>query len=286
MFAQNKQRIVGIIVLVIFVALLIPFLLAGNSSQSQHETEANNTSVPVNVGQNNEPQVAAEDQSLLEPMTNPGPELAQAGVENKSATIPSIEQQPASQEVMPNATSQMPTAPQQPAINATNESVAIPANNTATADVSNLSNEVINAPQPAVVKMPAESSNEMSQPQALPEGIVAAPRPVTIKLPSLTEKKPVIHAKKMAKAKTKAQVKARGNWVVQVGSFADAKHVYKLEAKLRAKGFKVYTNKINTYKGELTRVSVGSGLSKQQADNIAARLEASGISAKVSRDRI
>ncbi|MCL5261343.1 MAG: SPOR domain-containing protein [Gammaproteobacteria bacterium] len=92
----------------------------------------------------------------------------------------------------------------------------------------------------------------------------------------------------MAKAKTKAKAKVatRGSWVVQVGSFADTKHVCKLEAKLRAKGYKVYTNKINTYKGELTRVSVGSGLTRQQADNIAARLEASGIAAKVSRDRI
>ncbi|MCL5261344.1 MAG: hypothetical protein M1561_06735 [Gammaproteobacteria bacterium] len=179
MFAQNKQRIVGIIVLVIFVALLIPFLLAGNSSQSQHETEANNTSVPVNVGQNNEPQAAAEDQSLLEPMTNPTPEVAQAGVENKTATILPMEQQPTSQAAMANATSQVSNVAPLPSANATNESVAIPANNTVTADVSNLSNEVINAPQPAVVKMPAESSNEMPQPQAsnqeaLP-GIVAAP---------------------------------------------------------------------------------------------------------------
>jgi DedD protein len=55
-------------------------------------------------------------------------------------------------------------------------------------------------------------------------------------------------------------------YVVQLGSFAEVSHANALEKALKAKGFKAYTEKMSTSKGELIRVLVGPEATKAKAD--------------------
>lgn len=73
-------------------------------------------------------------------------------------------------------------------------------------------------------------------------------------------------------------------WVVQVGSFTDAKKAFSYRDKLIAKKHKAFVEKISGRSGQnLYRVRIGPVPKREQADNMAAELKQQGIKGFVTR---
>lgn len=72
-----------------------------------------------------------------------------------------------------------------------------------------------------------------------------------------------------------------GRAIVQVGAFADAKVAQETRMKVEKLGIKTYTQVVETASGKRVRVRVGPFGSRDEADKVAARLRASGLSPAV-----
>ncbi len=115
-----------------------------------------------------------------------------------------------------------------------------------------------------------ETTPELPKPKLKP-----APKPSLAKAPTTTE--PIKEAPKPKKPTaaptkiTKTAVKA-GDWLVQLGSFSNARNAHSLKERLSKKAFPVFTRTSKTDSGEVTRVFVGPSASRQQAAKMATRL--------------
>lgn len=72
-----------------------------------------------------------------------------------------------------------------------------------------------------------------------------------------------------------------GTYTVQIGVFSDAANVKKLQQKLQALGYKSYTEKVDTPKGEKIRLRAGPFANREQADNALAVIKDAGLSGLV-----
>ena len=72
-----------------------------------------------------------------------------------------------------------------------------------------------------------------------------------------------------------------GRFVVQVGAFLEEAKVRDARAKVEKLGLKTYTQPVETPTGKRTRVRVGPYATKAEADRIAARLKADGLTTAV-----
>lgn len=79
----------------------------------------------------------------------------------------------------------------------------------------------------------------------------------------------------------KLDAEPAGRAIVQVGAFADAKVAQETRMKVEKLGIKTYTQVVETAAGKRVRVRVGPFGSKDEADKVAARLRASGLSPAV-----
>jgi DedD protein len=111
-------------------------------------------------------------------------------------------------------------------------------------------------PEPRV---PADIAAVDTHPVASePEPVQAEPEPE----PEQEQEQPALQS-----SLPKPELDARGlpiAWVIQVGSFADAKNGLALKASLQQQGYKAYTETAKTEAGATTRVFVGPMVSKAQ----------------------
>jgi DedD protein len=136
-----------------------------------------------------------------------------------------------------------------------------------------------------------------------------APKPMPA-LPVITESKadagvdvaPAVEAPLKAAAKTEAATKpvaagpappptanatdakaseTPGRFVVQVGAFAEAAMVREARTKVEKLGLRTYTQAVDTESGKRTRVRVGPFASRDEAEQVAARVKAAGLPAAV-----
>lgn len=70
-------------------------------------------------------------------------------------------------------------------------------------------------------------------------------------------------------------------YFLQVGAFSDATKARQIVAKLKAEGLPAYAEKVNTSRGELTRVRVGPGTTEVRANEWRKKSEAAGVPGKV-----
>lgn len=70
---------------------------------------------------------------------------------------------------------------------------------------------------------------------------------------------------------------------VQIGVFSDAGNVKKLQEKLQEQGYKSFTEKIATSKGEKIRLRAGPFNSRLEAESALAKIKDSGLSGMVVR---
>ena len=72
-----------------------------------------------------------------------------------------------------------------------------------------------------------------------------------------------------------------GRFVVQVGAFTDVERLRTVRQKLEKLGIKTYTQETQATAGKSTRVRVGPFASRQEADAVASKVKASGLSANI-----
>jgi DedD protein len=85
-----------------------------------------------------------------------------------------------------------------------------------------------------------------------------------------------------AKKKTAEDADRKQQFVVQVAALADADKATAIQRELAAKGLKVYTEKVKSGSGTVTRVRVGPFASRDLAEKERARLKALGFEGNVS----
>ena len=106
----------------------------------------------------------------------------------------------------------------------------------------------------------AKASTPKPEPAARPATPVAAPTPASA-----------------IQAAGKPAPEASGRFVVQVGAFADASAVRDARARVEKLGLVTYTQVVETSSGPRTRVRVGPFVSRDEADQVAAKLKAAGL---------
>lgn len=287
MLIENKQRLVGIIVLVVFVALLVPFLFSGGSKKEAKEATdktINNSAIPVTTTTSlNAPQVLEQNAPTINTTTN------------AAANPPAVSGQAVDTIPVQTINTEMPSnvGVQQPEpIKKSSGSIAQPmppvvkhsAPSLAPAPAATPTVMAAPVAQSATVATPATPT--MGQPAAQPvatmveqpttQPVAAVPaQPIAQPAATTVAKQPTTIQYKKAVLKPHALTgTVTGTfWAVQVGSFADQNHVQKLLKDLHAKGFHVTAQKIKTAHGMLTRVVVGHEASRAGAETVAAKLE-------------
>ncbi len=122
-------------------------------------------------------------------------------------------------------------------------------------------------PSPKPVAAPT-ASVLAKPPVVAPKPVEAAPKPVA------TATAPVAAEPAAIPAPTPAASASGTGFAVQVGAFASAGDATALRDKLRGAGFNAFTESVNTDKGALTRVRVGPAVTRAEADQLKASVQA------------
>lgn len=140
------------------------------------------------------------------------------------------------------------------------------------------------ATETEVAEVPLESPE--------PAGNSSSPQPGAGAGPASTEvakaEPPAEEAKLKAVENKPADVKPAevdaSSFFVQIGVYSDAGNVKKLQDKLQAQGYKSFTEKIATSKGEKIRLRAGPFNSRFEAESALAKIKDSGLSGMVVRN--
>lgn len=290
MSPENKQRIIGIVILVAFVALLIPFLFTSgigrkiskpdqipmHSEQRQLAAEQIENASNITVMPTEQPAASTINQSQVTPGAQVSTEADKKSLE--AGDLPLLPQAPATLSERPSDVSFPPelsnnnqaSLPPLPTIQndaeLTNKTSAVVAPEVVPGEKQADKEAVIVTPEPQkkideallVDKMVKKSTNVKAKVKAKSKAKVAPIAPVV-------DKKNNIVAKKV-------NIKKTDNWSVQAGSFTNPASVNKLVSQLRSKGFQAYLQKITKNGSTMTRVLVGHEANKQAAGDIANKL--------------
>lgn len=307
MLIENKQRLVGIIVLAVFIALLIPFLFVGNSGQKNTASKAiDNGTIPTTTIQSNAP-VSLPEQTMAANYSMPQNAVPSEipAVSNQSAQItPGAINQAAVPASIPVQTTTeqaenaqvAPTVQQKPAVinppvNAPVQTapapITAPMHQVAPSQVSgqaapvtapvNLAAPVSPAQPSAPQQLPVKATTSVTSPAAATtDNVMQKSTPTTSDVTQANVVKPIkkhVANKHVISKKTETSAAKHEVWAVQVGSFADQKHVNRVVSELKANGFHGMTQKVKTAHGTLTRIVVGHEASREQAEKMAAKIE-------------
>ena len=131
------------------------------------------------------------------------------------------------------------------------------------------------APPAAAVKTvalpppPAPKPVAVAEPAPVAKPTAAAPKPV-----APPPAKPVVAAPPAPKPDAKPADTSKTGFAVQVGAFAATNEATALRDKLRGAGFNAFTESVRTDKGTLTRVRVGPAMTRAEADQLKASVQA------------
>jgi cell division septation protein DedD len=256
---QIKQRIIGIIVLAAFIAILVPFLFSGSKKTTMKATTLEVSTTAINVSEANkliEQKVVAASQN--------SPHTPSETNKTKTANAAVIHEQ------RPSATT-VPVQTSQTAIN----SVTLSSPKTNGLDNQEVSSET------------DSQKTEISQTKSLQFDATTTPEESSIvtskkQKPMLMAKQHIVKSKIAKKAKTKLTKSIRvqktvlpknPRWAVQLGCFVETKSAENLLSDLRSKGFRPYTKKTNGKKINFTCVLVGNEADQIKASKIANTLE-------------
>lgn len=136
-------------------------------------------------------------------------------------------------------------------------------------------------PTPAAPASPPAATVPTAQPPTLAAPASAAapvvPKPPK-EAPARERPVPAIPANTPPAA---ASVTQSGRFVVQAGAYLDAASLREARQKVEKLGLKTYTQEVDTPTGKRTRVRVGPFESRPEADGVAARIKATGLSVVV-----
>jgi len=310
MSPENKQRVIGIVILVAFVALLIPFLFT--SGIGRKITKSDQIPITQEQRQLATQQIESAGNAVSIPTEQPKTPTAtdQALVVPGSQAPVTAGQNPSETAALPP--NQVPVAagqnPVETAVLSPNQAPVAPTERSA--DVSfppELSSSDNQAPMPPLPTLQSDAELTGKTHEAIiPEATTTEEQPKPQKkideallMDKMVKKSTSIKAQNKAKTApiekliknkknniitkkvnvknssvAKAGIKKTGNWSVQVGSFSSPASVNKLVSHLRDKGFKAYLQKITKNNVTMTRVLVGSEADKLAAKQIADKLSA------------
>lgn len=128
------------------------------------------------------------------------------------------------------------------------------------------------APPPANTTVePSAAEDDASDAPVAPvreKPAIASSRPTTSSMPP---------AKPVEPAKVPASEQQSETYTIQVGVFSDKANVQKVQSRISGLGLKSYTEQVKNS----TRVRIGAFSSRGEADAVAAKLAAGGVTAKV-----
>jgi DedD protein len=136
-------------------------------------------------------------------------------------------------------------------------------------------NGVTAEPATAPATMPAPTALAVPGETAAPAPVQPAPTPTPGPAP-VTPPAPAPRA-----APTPAATHPDGNFVVQLGTFANRENADKLVRDMTAKGFAAFVVPTTSSRGELYRVRVGPTRDRAAAEALAAQLKRSGQSGSI-----
>ncbi len=254
---ETKQRVVGIIVLVAFVALLVPFLFtSGLKKKSYPEGGVESTSVQIADGNASIPTSleGVASQTLANDSAQP------------VATIQPVE-------LLKDSNTSTVVPPGDVPFNATLPA-SIPADVNAGAEVKvPISDVATSATTVPVAAGKVEVVPDVNRVVKTEEKIESA---VSSEVESPVKAKAKVVVKSPVKnTRVKSSVIKSGGvglWSVQVGSFSDEQRMKKLVSNLQVHGFKTYLQKIDTSRGVMVRVLVGRETTKEKAVKISEQL--------------
>ncbi len=268
--AKFKQRIAGGAVLLIVLAIFLPFIFhhshpADPAAIEQTQTQAPPAQASVS---NNTTATSAESAPSASVATPPAPAASAAPVAQQVAApapIPAPEQSMGSDQ--PGLTSQQSeaeqTQPSAPSADVQQTQVSVPAANVQQTQPAAPAAEATTAQPPAVSSAAATQSQPLTEQQIVPKkSVLPAPAKTKAAHPSAARVLPP-PAKSVSRA-------GQGAWILQVGSFTQPEYARELTSKLRAQGLQAYSVRTN----HLTRVYVGPLASQQQAQRIQRQVRA------------
>ena len=132
------------------------------------------------------------------------------------------------------------------------------------------------ASTPVAAPSPTVAKTEPLPPTAASKPIAAAPLPAPAAKPvAVAPAKPVAATPPPApKTEPKPADTSKTGFAVQVGAFASGSDATALRDRLRGAGFNAFTESVPTDKGTLTRVRVGPAMTRAEADQLKASVQA------------
>ncbi|GEM_PF-7107183 len=262
--AKFKQRIAGGAVLLIVLAIFLPFIFNHSHTPSATESNASVDVAPVASS-------VANGAGAIE-INAPASEAPAANVAVSAENQNMDSNQPGltapQSEAVPVAAA--PPAPA-PAGDTSEQSMAM----TQPASTANPSGQVTVAPSESV-----SAVNSSDQVSAAPSGTVSAPssseptqpiQAVQMAAPaSAPAKSARVDLPQPTKTMAKSSTASQGKWLIQAGSFTQMENAKDLAASLRDNGFNAY---VKRGPNRVVRVYVGSITSEKQANKIQRQLK-------------
>jgi len=132
--------------------------------------------------------------------------------------------------------------------------------------------DAIKTDKPQQVKKPVEKPKPVTKPV-----VAKKVNPVKTASPVMPRKKTVVSTSKQV-ISNKLQ-----SWVVQVGSFTDAKKALSLRNNLRKKSYKAFVEKVSGRSGKLYRVRIGPVANRKLAEGLSSKLKTEGVKGFITR---
>lgn len=233
MSPEGKQRLVGVLVIAVFAALLVPFLFSGGVKKRHDLALTDDVTVGIEGTTIDVPtqpmEITPNEQSTnvsLEPLAN---NLPEEGVEQA-----------------------MPVA-----------DVSAPVSGQSREDIST----VLEGKNDGVTELTVIEEEKVA-----PKVVAPKPVKKAVVAKKKTEAKKVA-AKPVVKKTVTSKTTQSELWSVQAGSFAEKSSVDRLVEKLQANGYRVYLQKISASSGPMVRVLVGREPTREKAQLVASRLK-------------
>jgi len=241
---ETKQRIIGIVVLLAFVALLIPFLFTDGIRKRFSSSDE----IPITAEKRQIITQQIQDMSGTMQQQLP-PEMggAQQSMDEQDSLMLPQDQLEQEGILPPNNTQTDPSANMEENQSAQASTQQDTVSNAVSSNIDPLA-----SPEPKTPKKSAQAASKVV-------------------------KKPVVKkaVKKVVKKTPTKQTTTNSSklfWSVQVGSFSNPERAQKLTANLQAKGYRVYQQKVTTSKSVLTRILVGREATRDKANLLAKKL--------------
>ena len=124
-------------------------------------------------------------------------------------------------------------------------------------------------------------SDNTKIPAPIPPKAVEVPTAKDMPQKSSVSAKTAEPVQKPAAENKPVEADSKNTFAVQIGVFSDAANVRQMEQKLSSQGYKSYTEKLETAKGEKIRLRAGPFASRADAEKALSRMKDAGLSGMV-----